>query len=232
MVSPQDMFADFDNGPESDLDDNDPVLTEPDSDSSYSEDLDDDGGGEEQEVPGQHGGGRRNGCSSGRGRGRGGGRSGYAGVGRGRGGGHSRRGGSRGGSRGGGRVERGRGLDQDGAHSGNQGGALGDDRGGRFWGHFGGRGRENPCRRSRLGLADRANEDQQIEEEEVAADDILVGAGVTEARQYIRRSAWRRNRIVKSLDTALDLDNYDPVQSSNADVNTRYLPLLYANKSD
>ena len=167
MACPQDMSADFDAGPESDFDDDDddPLLTEPDSD---SEDLHDDDG--EWQAPGQHGSIKVRGSGR-RGNGRGSGR----GNGRGRG-------------RGGGRV----------APSG------------------GG----NPCRRSRIGLADRAHEEE--EDEAVAVYDILVGVGAAEAQRYIRRSAWRRNRIVKSLATALDLANYEPVQASNAGVNTRY----------
>jgi hypothetical protein len=43
-----------------------------------------------------------------------------------------------------------------------------------------------------------------------------------EARQYVNLNRRRKDRVVKSLDDALDLANYNETQPSNANSNTRY----------
>lgn len=42
-----------------------------------------------------------------------------------------------------------------------------------------------------------------------------------QARQYVNRSMRRKNRIIKSLDDALEITKYKPTEPSNAGSNTR-----------
>lgn len=53
-------------------------------------------------------------------------------------------------------------------------------------------------------------------------DEVVVADGVAEARDYINRNQRRKNRLVLNLDSALDLNNYEPIEASNAASRERY----------
>lgn len=54
-----------------------------------------------------------------------------------------------------------------------------------------------------------------------AGDEVTHGAEQT--RRYVDRSRRRKDRRAKDLQSALNEENYAPIQPSNASIHTRYL---------
>lgn len=75
------------------------------------------------------------------------------------------------------------------------------------------RARDHPGRRRRVTIA--------VDAEGAGDVDVLVSDAVAEAREYISRYQRQKNRLVKDLDSAMDLNNYEEFVPSNADVHTR-----------
>lgn len=72
---------------------------------------------------------------------------------------------------------------------------------------------DHPGRRRRITTAADADEEGDV--------DVVFSEAVAEAREYISRNQRRKNRLVKNLDSAMDLNNYEEFIPSNADVRTR-----------
>jgi len=72
---------------------------------------------------------------------------------------------------------------------------------------------DHPGRRRRITTAADAYEERDV--------DVVFSEAVTEAREYISRNQRRKNRLVKNLVSAMNLNNYEEFVPSNADVRTR-----------
>lgn len=73
--------------------------------------------------------------------------------------------------------------------------------------------RDHPGRRRRVTVPADADEAGNV--------DVLISDAVIESREYISRYQRRKDRVVKDLASAIDLNNYEEFVPSNAGVHTR-----------